>query len=286
MTFVSAQVKITFNPEKKSTYEYRIDIFQNIKQSAMGKDLPIEENMIMKYEMKIKNKKAKETEVQFTCRDISYLLSSPMLKMGYDAENPMENPTDLDKIHEKVFKSVIGTSFTALITPDGSVHSIKGLESIIKEVKKAVAEYGEMGTQLSNSIIRQWLGESALKGMFEQSLKIYPAKDVKQGDSWNTESTYGISNKESTINTSYTLKGIKSDVATVGAEGTVDLNPAGGLDGVLSGTQSGVILINTKTGIPDSSDLTLDVNGSVKQNGMEIKMGIIAKMVTVITKIN
>ncbi len=289
LTFVSAQVKLSFNPQENTKYEYQIEVVQNIKQSVGERVLPIEENLTMKYQMFVKSKNAKETIAQFTCQDISYLLSSPMFKMGYDSKKAAENPTELDKIHEKIFGSVIGKAFSASIAPDGSVNSVTGIDAITEGITQAVASYGEMGSELAASTVSQWIGEDAIKGMLEQSLKIYPVTAVKSGDSWNIESNYGISNKKSAIKNGYTLKDIKNDAVVIDVDATIGLEPGGGLEGRLAGTQSGILLVDVKTGIPTLSDLALNVKGSVKSARMgnaEMLMEMIAKMKTTIKEAN
>jgi len=275
-----AQVKLSFSPKEGTNYEFLTEIRQNIRQSAMGRELLIEEDVTMSHLMNVKSMNASATEALFTCQNASYFLSSPMMKMGYDPKKPNANPSPLDKVHEKIIRSLIGRSFTMSIATDGSVKSVSGIDAIIEEIKKSVAPDGEMGAQLSASEINQWYGESAIKGLFEQSLRIFPAGEVKTGDSWTVETNYGISNKKSTVKSVYTLKEVKDDKAVIGVEATVNLEPDGGLTGTLTGTQSGTVLVDTKTGIPVSSDLTLDIKGTLKTQQGEMQMTMVAKMKT------
>jgi len=283
-TITQAQVTLQFAPEAGANYEYRTEIVQNIKQRVGDRTLPIEETVTMDFLMNVKSRNAKGAETYFTFRDISYLLSSPMLQMEYDSKKLKSNASPLDKMQEKIFGSVVGKSFTLVISPDGTVKNVNGVDAITKEIKRAVAADGPMGDQMSASEIQQWLGKDALKGMFEQSFRIYPAKEVKVGDHWTVKSKYGISNKKSTITTVYTLTSIQNDLANISVDATVIFEPAGGVEGTLSGSQAGEIIVNTKTGIPVSSDLTLNINGNVKQNNMNMVMEMIAKMKTIINE--
>ena len=281
LSFVSAQIKLSFNPEEGVQYVYQTEIVQNIKESTMGIEISINETVSMGWLMTIKRKSAAETEVQFTWKDVSYLLSNPMIKMGYDSKKMTKNPNSIDKMHEKILSSVIGKSFTLSIAPDGSVNSVSGVDAITEGVTQAVVTDGEMGEQLSASMISQWLGEEAIKGMIEQSLKIYPPNDVKTGDNWMIESKYGISNKKSNIKSVCILKSVRNDMATITvAARNVAFEPAGGLEGTLNGTQSGDLLVDVKTGIPVSSDLTLNIKGTVR--GQVEMMKMITKMKTTI----
>lgn len=278
----TAQVKLSFNPKEDIKYEYLTEIQQTIEQTAMGRNLQIKEDVTMKQLASIKSKNVKETEVQFSHQDFSYNLSAPMMKMGYDSKKPNINPSELDRMLEKIFGDVIGKSFTLSIASNGSVNSVSGIGTISESITQAVSVHGQMGEHLSTSMTDQWLGEEAIKGMVEQSLHIYPSDAVNVGESWTLESDYGISNKKSTIKTKYTLKDVKNDAATITVEATVILDPGGGLEGVLTGTQNGSILVDIKTGIPVSSDLKLTINGDVEQQNMKMQMSITANTKTLI----
>jgi hypothetical protein len=187
LIITQAQTKLSFHPEAGEKYEYHTEIVQNIKQSVNGRELPIEETVTMGFLMNVKSKNAQETEAHFAYQNVSYLLNSPMMKMGYDSKKPVENPSPLDKMQEKIFGSVLNKSFSLAVTPDGTVTSVSGVDAITEGIKQAVVSDGQMGAQLSASEISQWLGKDAMKGMFEQTFRIFPANDVKVGDSWTIE---------------------------------------------------------------------------------------------------
>ena len=283
LTVTSAQVKLSFNPDAGSNYEYRTEIVQNIKQSAMGREMPVEETVTMGFQMNVKSKNTQGVEAFFTYRDASYYLSSPMIKMGYDSKKSTENPNDLEKLLGKIFGGVVGKNFTLNVASDGKINTVSGVDAITGEIKKSVAnDEVDKQTKLSDSEISQWLGEDALKGMFEQSFRIFPDKEVKIGDNWVIESSYGISNKKTKTKTVYILKSIADGIATVSSTATVEMEPSGGAEGTLNGGQAGEILVDVKTGIPVSSDLTLNIKGNVKMHQMDMQMEMAAKIKTTI----
>ncbi len=271
LTVVSAQVKLSFNPGKGKKYEYQMDMTQAIKQNVMGQEIPMETEMNTKYLMEIKDKTAQETQVQFTYQDITYVMSSPMMKMGYDSKNPMENPSEMDKMMDKIFSNMLDKPFMVVIAPDGSVKSVTGMEAIFESMVKAIAPDGQMAAQMV-APMKQQFSDVAMKNMFEQSLKIYPANAVKVGDSWNSDMVTTMVNMGTAIKTKYTLKEVKKSMATVAVESTVEMNPGEGMEGKLSGTQSGTMIIDTKTGMTVSSDLSQSIKGAIKAQGVDIVM--------------
>ena len=178
------------------------------------------------------------------------------------------------------------------ITPAGSVTSVTGLDKIFDRIKKSVTDYGEMGEMLSSNMTKEWLGEDAVKGMVEQSLNIYPPNPVNAGDKWTKQSSYIVysafmgTSKKSTVKSTYSLKEIKNGVAAISMEATVDIGPDGGFEGTLSGTQTGVLLVDTKTGIPTTSDLKLTLKGTVMQQNMQLQMELTADIKTTIKETN
>jgi hypothetical protein len=276
LAVASAQVKLSFNPAKGKKYEYAMQMVQTIEQNAMGQKIPMETEMDMKYLMEIKDKNSQQTQAQFTYRDISYVLSSPMMKMGYDSKNPVENPSEMDRTLNRIFSTLIGKPFTLNVAPDGSVKSVTGMDAIAGNMTRAVAADGQMAAQVSAQM-KQQFSDEAVKNMFEQSLKIYPASAVKPGDSWNTESTAAVSGMNTTVKTRYTLKEVKKNEATIAVESTVDMQPGAGVEGKLSGTQTGTMLVDVKTGMPVSSELSQNIKGSIKTQGIDVLMDLSTK---------
>jgi hypothetical protein len=277
LAVASAQVKLSFNPAKGTKYEYTTQMVQTVEQNVMGQKIPMETEMDITYLMEIKDKTRQEIQAQFTYRDISCIISSPMIKMGYDSKNPVENPSEMDKMFDMLFSVLIGKPFTISIAPDGSVKSVTGMDAIAENMTRAIAAGGQIAAQVGVSMQQQFSDE-AVKNMFEQSLRIYPADAVKPGDSWNVENIMTLSGVNTAINTEYTLKEVKKNEAAIAMEATVNMQPGAGMEGNLSGTQAGTMLINVKTGMSVSTELSRTVKGSLKAQGIDVAMDMNTKM--------
>lgn len=281
--FVSAQVKLTFNPDKGKKYEYRTEIVQTIKQAVMGQEIPMETEMSMNYLMDIKEKTSQETKAEFAYKDIAYIISSPMMKMGCDSRTPVENPTEMDKMLGGMLGSMIGKPFEVVIAPDGSVKSVTGMDAIVEGMAGS-ASGGQMAAQVG-AAMKQQFNDAAIKSTFEQSMKIYPVNAVKVGDSWNVEQNISISGMNSATKAKYTLKEVKKNIAVVALEATIELKPAAGMEGSLTGTMTGNMQIDTKTGLPTTSDISQIIKGSIKAQGMDVTMDIDSKIKNSISEV-
>ena len=277
-TIASAQIKLSFNPQKGAKYEYQTEMIQISKNAAMGQEMTSETEISMKYLMEVVEKSTDEIQTVFTYQDISYIITSPMMKMGYDSKNTIENPSDMDKILEQIFSTLIGKPFTLTIAPDGSVKSVTGMDAIAENMSQSVGN-DQIAAQLTVAI-KQQFSEDAIKRVFEQSLKIYPDNPVKVGNSWNVNNAIEISGMGTNTKTKYTLKAVKKDMADIAVESTLDLKPGAGMpgaEGLLTGTQNGSMVVEIKTGMPVSSDLTQIVKGSLKMQGIDILMDMTTK---------
>ncbi len=282
---VTAQTNLSFNPEKGAKYLYQQKMAQTINQTMMGQNIAMEQDMDFDYEMNIREKSTDGIQAQLLYKDMEYYLSSPMMKMAYSSKNPVETPSDMDKMLGKMFGCLIGKPFSMQIASDGSVKSVSGMDVIVDEMVKAAGPSdGQIAAQTAASM-KQQFSDEAMKRMFEQSLKIYPPKAVKTGESWDAEQTYSASGMSTTSKTKYTLKEVKKNIAVVDFESTIEMKPAtSGMGGKLAGTQTGVIQIDVKTGMPVSSDAIQAIKGTVSTNGMDISMSIDSKIKTTVTK--
>jgi len=275
----SAQVKLSFNPEKGKKYEYQTDLIQNIQQSVMGQTVPVTMEMNTKYLMEIKDKTPQEITAQFTYLEVVYIISSPMMKMGYDSKTPVENPTEMDNMLGKMFSKMIDQSVVAVIAPDGSVKSVTGMDAVAEDMINAIAGDGQLAAQMGAQMKTQF-SDDALKTSFEQMFRIYPAKAVRVGESWNNESTMSVNNMNTTHKTKYTLKGISKNMATIAVVSDVEMDSGAMMEGRLAGTQTGTILVDVKTGLPVTNDISGNIKGSLKAQGMDIQMDLSLKTKT------
>ena len=166
---VSAQMKLSFNPAMGTKYEYNMEVVQDIKQNVMGQEVPVKSEMNSTYLMEIKNKTPQEIHVQFTYLRFTFIVSNPMMNIKYDSKNPTENPSEMDRMFGKMFSTLIDKPFTAVFAPDGSVKSISGMETIIKNMLDAISADGQLAAQLGAQMSQQF-NEEAMKSIDRKSV--------------------------------------------------------------------------------------------------------------------
>ena len=273
---VSAQVKLSFNPDMGTKYEYHMESVQNIKQNVMGQDMLIETEIGGTYLMEIKNKTPQEIHVQLTYLDFTFVVSSAMMNISYNSKKPIENPSEMEQMFGKIFNTLIDKPFTVVFAPDGSVKSVTGMEAIIKNMLNAVSADGQIATQMGAQMSQQF-NDEAMKNMFGQSFYFYPNKTVKIGESWDMGNTTLMNNMNLDINTKNTLKELKTNIATIEVTGDVDMDMEGGK---LTGKQTGTMIVDTVTGMPLTGDISQNIKGTIKTQGIDIHMEMISKVKT------
>ena len=271
LTAVSAQINLSFNPEKGAKYEYQTEMIQNIKQSVMGQEIPVEMEVNMSYLMEIKDKTPQETHVQLTYQDIVYVISNPMMNMRYDSENP-------------AVRNLINKSFLMVVAPDGSVKSVTEIDNVAESPTNTSGANWQVDAQVVAQLNQQFSGD-AVKDMLEQSFKMYPANAVRAGDSWNMDNTTTINNMNTSVKTKYTLKEISGNIATVAIESDMVMTVGAGMEGTIAGTQTGTMTIDTRTGLPVTSDIAQNIAGLVKAQGMDVQVQLTGKVKTSIKEI-
>ncbi len=102
---------------------------------------------------------------------------------------------------------------------------------------------------------------------------IFPDHKVKVGDSWEAD-IKPMKTDDMKIHIKYTLKKLSGKKATIGLEGVITANEIAGQTINLSGTQSGEVVVDTRTGWTMSTHLTQDIKMKIEKNGMEIPMNI------------
>ena len=266
LTVAMAQIKISFNPESGKKYEFQTETIENSKESTMGQEKSKESETVIKYLMEIKEKTPLEIRVLFTYREIAHFFSHSRMKMGFDSKNPIENPSEMDKMLDKLLGKLLDKSFMAVIAPDGTVKSVE-MEAINESMAQSVITEDPMSETMSIGL-KQEFSESAIKRMIEQSLNFYPVNAVRVQESWTMEDTH-VSNLNLTTKAKYTLKENKRDLATITVEAIIEVTHHR-MEGKLMGTQTGNILVDTKTGIPISTDVSQNVTGAFKVRDFDV----------------
>ena len=267
---------LKFNLEKGKYYDY--EMVMDIDQDIMGKKNTI--GMIAQYAINVTDDDGNLKTLDIEYRDFKMKMDVMGQQMNIDASKKPEkmdsnsfsqNPMEM---MSNAFSGIIGKKFTMKVSGDGEIQSITGVDEFIN----SIAESMNAGEQVKGIVIASLQGQFSdekVKETFAPMFGIYPNKEVKPGDKWNN--TYILSSQAVVSSNEYTVKSFEGDNAIVLL--TSKLEPQANAENSniaalkLSGTQSGTLTINTKTGLIVDSELTQDF----KSSG-EMKFGMIGKL--------
>ncbi len=102
---------------------------------------------------------------------------------------------------------------------------------------------------------------------------IFPDHKVKVGDSWEAD-IKPMKTDNMKIHIKYTLKKLSGKKATIGLDGTITANKIAGQNIDMSGTWTGEVVVNRKTGWTTASHISQDIKMKEERNGMEIPITI------------
>jgi len=259
---ISAQVKITLNPEKGKQYEFRYEINQQMTMLMQDQEMPMENKMLFVLEMTVADKTTDSITLSYLFKRMDFSFSNPMMgETSYSTDQ--EAPTsEFTRDLAVSAKSLIGKSFQATMTPDGEVIKIEGVQEWLAN---------SPSNPMTEQLLQQFSDES-LANMSRQNFNYYPKEAVKVGDTWNCDLNLNIG--MSAVNSVCTLKSVSDKTAVIDLVSQVKIDSLPMAEANLSGTQTGTIIVDLKTGIPVSQDIVINVEGklSAPDVDMNIKM--------------
>lgn len=256
-----------FNLQEGKGYDY--EIVWDLDTKAGGQSAAI--SMTGLYSMNIKSNENGVRTVGTSYKSIRMLMDvmGMHMEMNTDKPAPDNGSADLEKnplgMMNKMIGSMIGKEFLIKVDEEGKVLEISGFKEMIIDMIDSMGIEGEAKAQAMLSMNDQF-SEQTIKDQFAQVFYIFPNKEVKVGDSWEKNHMTGgkMKAKYSTI---YTVKEIEGDHVSLTTKTKISTTENGA---DIEGTQSGNIIVDSKTGLMINGDFDQDIQ--VKAEGQNISV--------------
>ncbi|MEZ6140449.1 MAG: DUF6263 family protein [Zavarzinella sp.] len=190
--------------------------------------------------------------------------------INYDSTNE-GGATGASNALNEFFKGLKGSEFTLTINKDFAVEKIEGREELIKKLSTA--------NKTLEPLLNRILGEESMKQMADPTFGIVPKEAKKVGESWERKVLLELGPLGSYDNTyKYTYEKQDGDIASI----KVDVNLAykappateqgselpfkikdAKLPANSAATNGGVIKFNTKTGMIETAEVTVNLAGTL-----------------------
>jgi hypothetical protein len=140
-------------------------------------------------------------------------------RIPYDSTSTKDATATNNSLAE-FFKALVGTEFKLTISPDMKVTKIEGRDEFVSKLVKANPQM--------EPLLKQILGDDALKQMAEAAFGIVPPNEVKKGTTWKDKKTLNmgpIGSYESQY--TYTYEGKQNKLDKIKVDSTMTYTPPG-----------------------------------------------------------
>lgn len=259
---LAKKVDLELNLKKGETYAQTMMVESEIKQTMMGQPQTINQTIEAKTYLEM----IEESDDSDTYEVWYDNISLAMKTMGQN-QNFSSDTASLATVDpmSKMLNALTGKKFKAKITSKGKVKEVMELEALVNEATSQMAGGAQMQEMIQGSF-----GNDGLTKNLETTLDIFPDKAVKPGDSW-TKVQGTATGLPLIANTTFTLKSIEGNTATIEVKATLETDPDNvttsmqGMDATLfyEGERTGTLSMDTETGWVTSGSMNDDIVGSI-----------------------
>lgn len=222
-----------------------------------------------------------DATVRITTDRVQMDMDGPMGNMSIDSDSDQEQTNP----QLRVATAQAGTSYTLVISSDGQIKDVQGIEEMLVRMREALSpDVAAMFDQTMG----QFFTPESMKGVFQNSFGSFPAEPIDPTDTW--EFTFSLSLPMlggMTTTTTSTLDRIEdrgSRVAIISSTGVMQI--AGEADGPLAGMlqiDKAVMTGNTEFDVDRGrllkSSVSMTMEMTMTMGDQEMAMGSIAKTI-------
>ncbi|HTM65569.1 MAG TPA: DUF6263 family protein [Flavipsychrobacter sp.] len=235
-------------------YVYYIYSNQSIDQQMAGMNSKIEQRMELQSTYNVTSAEGQNRKLNINYDRFYIKSSSNGMNVEYDSRDPSKQPEELQSVGK-----IVNHPFSITVNSKGEITDVQA---------NIDSTNGGSAGQFSDSSIRQ---------MMEQSLNVYPAAPVKPGDIWQRSYTTNVGFMDIQLHSTYKLVSANDSVAHIEVNSTVKSIPSKNpqmkdMHLEMTGTQTGAMDIDIKTGLIKDSQFKQDISGKMKIPGSEIPM--------------
>jgi hypothetical protein len=241
-------IMLQFNLQKGKHYQYIMEV----QQEMMPRN--IKNSMVTGFTLQVMSDDGKVKDIRATYDKVVMKTTIGTQQIEISSEKPAEGSTPFGQL-SKVFAAVKGKSFTMKVRKDGEILDVQGFDKI-GEAMVAEMDVPADAKQRMLQNFKEQFNNQTVKHMFAQSFNIYPSKPVKPGDKWERKVTAA---NGQFISTTYTLRSIKGNEATITASSKLDIS-----EFKAKGSQNTVLQVDTRNGLVRKGQFEQKIEGQMK----------------------
>ncbi len=260
-TILASRIDLELHLKEGKSYNINTIANQKISQTIGRQKENITQKIGLGYTFNVKKIEADGTAfIDVTFNSILLNQDGTTGKIQYDSSNP---PNDIPPA-AATYAALLGQSFSIIISPEGSIKNIQGMEKITKSIMKKLDLPESREESLNDKF-----GDKALKENMENLLGIYPDRPVRIGNSWTKRTTIA-KGLPMILESKYTLKERSNGIALL--EVRSEAKPSSApikKESVkftydISGTEKGYVKLEEATGWIVDGKISQQFSGQVK----------------------
>ena len=197
--------------------------------------------------------------------------TSPLGPIEYDSSNPSGEMNPVTK----VFDSMVGQEMTVILTPKGTIKSIKGLDELSSKIIDSAGTPEGPDRDIIQQTIKENFGDEAMQGMLGNVTGNLPGKPVSIGETWTNKTVISEKMPMIIVQTN-TLKEVKDGKAIITTTGMIKPNPDGetlvmgpmSMSMDLTGDMHGTLELDIETGLTVGGNLKQEITGKLTMGGI------------------
>lgn len=192
------------------------------------------------------------------------------MKLNVDTEKPEDTAGvagDKLAMLGRVFRAVRGKSFTMKVDAEGKVLEVKGFREMTESIVSSLGLDPEKEKETREKLKQQFgqqFNDQKVREQFERFFYIFPAKEVKVGDSWE-KSSQASGLYSGNLHSTYTVVEIEGDMVTLEEKTRITSENE---NGDIPGEQTGTLIVDSRNGLVVKAGLQLNMTiaGSIPVN--------------------
>lgn len=241
-----------YNLKKGETYPFLLKTKQEQSMQSNGQSLNLTSERTVEFDYFVEDVSKNIFKLKATFKGFSEKFKGPNGQtMSYDTK--AAKPADKDVAQSwTIYKSIIGQSFMMEVDNKGKVISVNGLNSVISNaLSKLKSEFNSEEQNMIKDLLNASLNNEAIKSQFEESLNIFPEKNMKIGEQWSDSQNLSEGPVKGTNKVTRTFKSLENGKAKITVDGTQNVNS--------NETKQGITMnMNAKSTINGYVDLDME----------------------------
>jgi hypothetical protein len=204
----------------------------------------------------------------YTLKGTFGAISTKMIKDGDTIDNSKGaagNPAS------ELLSKINGKSYTMVMSNTGRIIETKGLDVLFDDLLKDMPVAAEAVKVMMRNSLASAYGDSAIRRSAELSSALYPAKAVKEGDSWTAENSGGNNIMTPKVKGVYTLDKVSSSEYLISNKSTIEVKNSAtpvemnnfSMKYAVSGTMTSNSKVDRKTGMIMEMKAQQNISGVV-----------------------